>query len=357
MRIAIDISPIGEKSTSAHKVRGVGKYISLLKDNLPEFDKKNSYIFTANPTKDAPRVDLIHYPYFDPFFITLPLYNRIPTVVTVHDIIPIVHQSKFPVGLKGSLKWRLNKVLLKRVSAVITDSVASKDDIHSIVGIAKDKIFSVYLSVDRELRKMEITNETAKSIREKYHLPHDFLLYVGDVTWNKNLPRLTEAIKKVNMPLLMVGKALTETDYDASNPWNHERVKTLKKIQDNPLFIRAGFIPNHDLVVLYNMAKALVMPSFDEGFGLPVLEALTCGCPVVSSSLGSLPEVAGNAAIYVDAYSIESIAQGIYEVLDPTVQSRLRKDGIIQSQKFSLQKCMDETVTVYENVYLNERKH
>lgn len=348
MRIAVDISPIEKGSKSAHKVRGVGKYITLLRDSLEKYDQKNTYIFTDTPRFTGSDVDLIHYPYFDPYFITLPLINRVPTVVTVHDVIPLVHKKHFPVGIKGMVKWQLNKRRLKNVSAIITNSQASKDDIHQVTGITFKKIFPIPLSVDPEFRKLG-DGAWKNEVRHKYGLPENFILYVGDVTWNKNLPRLVEAIIKVNIPLVMVGKAIVETDFDKANPWNADRLIVLRETENESLFIKLGFVPTEDLVKIYNLAQALVMPSLDEGFGLPILEAMKSGCPVITSNLGSIPEVAGDAALYVDAYDVKSIAEGIKKSIEPESPLLLKEKCIHQAEKFTVEQFIKQTVKVYEN--------
>lgn len=347
MRIAVDISPIEKDSESAHKVRGVGKYITLLRDNLPRFDQKNTYIFSNQPQKIAHEVDLIHYPYFDPFFITLPLVNKVQTIVTVHDVVPLIHKKNFPVGVKGMIKWQLNKRRLRKVRAIITDSQASKNDIHAVTGIPTDNIHPVMLSVDEEFRVLNDRSWKGE-VRKKYGLPDKFLLYVGDITWNKNLPRLVEAVKKENIPLVMVGKAIAETDFDKTNPWNSDRLAVLRQTQNNSLFIKPGYVPTEDLVKIYNLAIALVMPSLDEGFGLPILEAMKSGCPVITSNLGSIPEVAGDAALYVDAHSIESIAEGIRKITLQEFSSGLDEKCISQARKFTLENFIKNTITVYE---------
>lgn len=351
MRIAIDTGPIEQNSESQHRIRGVGKYITLLRDNISRYDKKNDYIFTSNPQSIKETVDLIHYPYFDPFFVTLPYRKKTKTIVTVHDIIPLVHKKQFPSGVKGTIRWQINKMRLKNADAIITDSSASRNDITNIIGIPSNKISVVYLSVDDEFRKLD-NGVWVNDIRKKYNLPDKFMLYVGDVTWNKNLPRLVTAVKKANIPLVMVGKALIDT-YDKTNPWNYDRNKVASVIKNDPLFVRLGFVPTEDLVGIYNITTALCMPSLDEGFGLPILEAMKCGCPVLCSRMGSLPEVGGDAVMYVDAESAESIEKGIKELYDSSnVRSKLIEKGLRQSSKFTLESFMKETVKIYEKIYL-----
>src|SRR3989344_6832143 len=139
MKVAIDISPISKSSTSAHKVRGVGMYINFLVENLAKYDQKNEYIFVEDCKfpKDA---DLIHYPYFDPFFRTLPLRLNQKFVVTVHDLTPLVFPTHFPAGIRGKINWQIQKNLLKKAAFVIADSKCSKKDIEKLAGVEGEKI-------------------------------------------------------------------------------------------------------------------------------------------------------------------------------------------------------------------------
>lgn len=346
MIIAVDISPIDKSSKSSHKVRGVGRYITLLKENLEKFDHENKYIFTSNP-KNLEKVDLLHFPYFDPFFVTLPVFKKNKTVVTIHDLIPITHSKHFPVGVKGNTKWQLNKFLIKKVNGIITDSKASKDAVISNIGFDEKKVFPVLLCVEERFKKLELQDDEKKALQEKYGLPDEFFLYVGDVTWNKNLPHLVEAVKKVKIPLVMVGKALTE-DYDKNNPWNFDRIN-VEKETDNKLFVKTGFVSDEDLVKIYNMALALLMPSLDEGFGLPVLEAMSCGCPVLTSKNGSLPEVGGDAVIYANPENIEDIATQMLKFKNVDLRQELSVKGLAQSKKFTTERFISDTVKVYES--------
>lgn len=347
MKIAIDIAPISEKNISGHKVRGVGSYITSLKDSLTRHDKNNVYTFFSR-RKDIPRdIDLVHYPYFEPFFLSLPLFKKARTVVTVHDLTPIVFPKDFPAGIKGFLKWQIQKIALKNVDAIITDSIASKNDIISILGIAKDKVSVVYLAAGDRFKIIQNSESKIQNLRKKYNLPEKFGLYVGDATANKNLPRLIDAIIDSNVPLVMVGKALSETATH-TNPWNRDLVIVQKKIKNNPLFFPIGFVSNEDLVLFYNCATFLIMPSLYEGFGLPILEAMKCGSPVITTKEGSIPEIAGDSAFYVDAYSVTNISEGVKKVFNSEiVRNDLSKKGLVQASKFSWKKTAEETVKVY----------
>lgn len=344
MKIAIDISPL----ESGHKVRGVGFYLKYLKESLLKYSPENTYIFFTQESPLNQTVDVIHYPYFDPFFLTLPLRNRIKTVVTVHDLTPLVFPQAFPAGIKGKARWLLQRQALRNVDAIIADSEASKKDIIHFTGVNPKKVHVIYLAAGEEFSSAR--GKAAKEdIIKKYGLPEQFGLYVGDVTWNKNLPRLAQAVIQAKVPLVMVGKALAESDFDRTNPWNADRIKLEKIITDEENIYRLGFIPTEDVIALYKSAQVFIMPSLYEGFGLPILEAMNCGCPVVTTKEGSLPEVAGSAAYYVNAYSIDSISEGIKAVFsNKQLQKELREKGFVQAKKFTWKKTALETTHIYE---------
>ncbi len=183
-------------------------------------------------------------------------------------------------------------------------------------------------------------------------MPDKYVLYVGDATWNKNLPRLLEAVKKAEVPLVMVGKTLAEEISDTTNPWNSDVLLTQQLARENKNVHILGFVPTEELVSLYNNAVVTAIPSLYEGFGLPILEAMSCGSPVVTSKKGSISEVADEAAWYVDPYSTSSIASGIGEVFyNVRLQQTLTEKGLLQAKNFSWEKTARETLDVYEKTF------
>ncbi|MBA3723316.1 MAG: glycosyltransferase family 4 protein [Candidatus Levybacteria bacterium] len=347
MKIAIDVSPL----QTGHKVRGIGFYVHHLQKALVTYFSENEYLFFTKQHEITEDVDVVHYPYFDLFAQTLPLIKRHKTVVTVHDLTPLIYPEHFPAGFKGKVKWEVQKRNLQRMDMVIANSMTSKKDISKIAGIHESKIAVTYLAAGEEFKVIENAEVKATDLRKKYNLPNKFALYVGDVTWNKNLPNLIRAVNKINIPLVMVGKSLIEKDYDRTNVWSRDRIEVEKLTEGNKNITKLGFISSEELVVLYNAATVFVMPSHYEGFGLPIIEAMQSGCPVVTTHGGSLSEVAGKAAILVDASDIVNIADGIQRLFDnESLQKELRKKGLEQAKKFSWKHTAGQTVDVYRQV-------
>lgn len=350
MKIAIDISPLTSGHFLAHRVRGTGVYLTNLKDNLIKYYPENEFVFFKRGDSLPKNVDVIHYPYFEPFFRTLPIGIGSNSIVTVHDLTPLVFKSEFPAGVKGNIKWQIQKKLLKRTGAIITDSENSKKDIQKITNIAFSKIHVVYLSAADYFRPQNDSKK--KEIVRKFNLPEKFVLYVGDVTWNKNLPRLIEAINQTNEYLVIAGDAFKNKNYDHSNPWNKDLAKAQEIAEKNNKIISLGFVSNEDLAGLYCSATMLIMPSLYEGFGLPVLEAMHSGCPVITSREGSLQEVGGEAIYGIDPYDTNSIKEGIINLsLDINLRKELSEKGLIQAKKFNWEKTARETFKVYESLF------
>lgn len=356
MTIAIDMSPLKSGHYLQHRVRGTGFYIQNLRLSLEKYYPENKYTYFNRGDLLDKNIDVAHYPYFEPFFLTLPLFSKYKTIVTVHDLTPLVFPEHFGVGLRGRLKWQIQKFALGQTSRIITDSESSKRDIIKYAGINASKISVVYLAAGEEFQKVQNPSirqaqDKCQMLREKYGLQDKFILYVGDVTWNKNLPRLVVAVQKANIPMVMVGGALINENTNLNNSWNKDLVEVRKLIKEDQRITTLGFIPKENLILLYNMAAVFVMPSIYEGFGLPILEAMSCGCPVVTSKEGSVPEVAGDAAFYVDPYNTDSIAEGVLEVFsNQKLQEELSKKGLARAKKFSWKKTAEETTAVYKKV-------
>ena len=342
MKVAIDISP----AKTDHKVRGIGSYTRSL---IGEFQQGNwpvEFEFFETPNSPPP-ADVVHYPYFDLFFHSLPIKKSTGRVVTIHDVIPLVFPDYFPVGIKGYINLFFQKKALKNVDAIICDSQTSKKDIVSKLSFPQDKIHVIYLAAGSNFNPITDEN-TLFSVSKKYNLPKKFVLYVGDVNWNKNILNLLEAVKIAKVKLVMVGKALTDDSLAQVKEIN----QIIKKLGLQKQVIKTGYVSENDLISIYNLASLTILPSFYEGFGLPVLESMACSTPVVCSNVASLSEITDNSAIFCDPADPNNIARNITRVLNLSKKQRqnLSQKLVKHASKFSWQKVARQTINVYKSV-------
>ncbi|MFH1645365.1 MAG: glycosyltransferase family 1 protein [Candidatus Omnitrophota bacterium] len=263
-------------------------------------------------------------------------------IVTIHDLIHL--------KVKGVANYCKQKVFLTMLSKVVNYadkivavSESTKDDIISFFPKAESKINVIYEAADDEFKMIDKNNSALGMLKEKYCLPEKIILFVGTVKPHKNIAGLIDAYLKlkakgVQHTLVIVGR------------YNEKENRLLSKIHSSDaLFL--GEVPSEHLPALYNLAQLLVMPSFCEGFGFPVLEAMACGTPVVTSKVSSLPEVVGEAGIYFNPNNSDNIAEAISKVLS---DEQLRQDLIVKGfervKNFSWQKAAEETLSIYERV-------
>lgn len=338
MKIAIDITPL----ETGHGRRGVGRYTENLVDALQKYESHHSYCLFTRKQKLPDEADIVHYPYFDPFFLTLPLFKPKPAVVTVHDLIPLVFPDKFPPGIRGNIKWQIQKQFLHGVKRILTDSNSSKNDIEKIVGIKKEIIDTVYLAPDPTYHAV-CDPAALEAVRKKFSLPKQYILYVGDVNWNKNIPGLIRAFKEIrkDMKLVLVGVAFTNTALIETKEIN----RLIESLGLGASVIRTGYVSEEELSALYSLASCTVLPSFYEGFGLPVLEAMVCGCPVVCANTSSLKEIAG-PALQVSPKP-EDILAGITKMIAIDRKIQLERQFAWVKQ-FTWKRVAGETVAAYE---------
>ena len=342
MKVAIDTSPL----ISGHESRGIGAYTKNLVEEFKKGKWDFDFVFFENGNYPSD-VDLVHYPYFDLYFNTLPLKADKPRIVTIHDVIPLVFPEHYPAGIKGRINFFFQKKTLKNVDAVICDSETSKEDIVNKLSVPKAKIHVIYLAPSDKFRPID--NPSLLSVvAKKYKLPKKFVLYVGDVNWHKNIQNLLKAVKISNVDLVMVGKALA----DDSIPQTREINDLIGKLGLNKRIIKTGFIEEDDLAAIYNLAEVTLLPSYYEGFGLPIVESMACGIPVVASNVASISEIAKGNLFFCDPADPEDIAGRIKEVfgLSQDKLDVLSQKLIDESKKFSWHKVALETVNVYRSV-------
>ncbi len=341
MKIGFNVLPL----QTGHKVRGIGLYTKNLLSELKK--SREVQIVEFEDIEKVENVDLVHYPFFDLFFKSLPNKKKFPTVVTIHDVIPLIFSKYYPVGVKGWISLHLQKRALGNVKAVITDSVSSKEDIFKYLRVPEEKMYPVYLGVSDSFKIIR-DEQKLDMLKQKYNLPETFALYIGNVNWNKNLLALAKACVNANTALVLIGSGLEERE-NLGHPELRSFKAFLKEYENNPLVKILGYISEDDLPVIINLSKMVLLPSFYEGFGLPILEAQACGVPVITSNVSSMPEVAGKGAILVDPSDRKEVEQAIMILLtNSTRREQLIKKGLQNVARFSWRKTADETIKVYK---------
>lgn len=271
----------------------------------------------------------------------LPPLRDVPTVLTVHDMI----FRLFPEHQKRLNYWYLNATMplfCQRAGAIITVSESSRRDILAHYAVDPAKVTVVYEAPAPEF--MPAPPSAVEVARRRYGLPERFMIHVGTIEPRKNLARLVEALQQLrdeglSIPLLVVGaKGWLYDDF-------FRRLEALE-VRDAVRF--PGYVPAVDLPILYSAATVAVMPSVYEGFGLPILEAMACGTPMVSSHSSSLPELGGEAVCYFDPYEVEEMASTIRAVwTDGEQRAEMREQGLAQAAKFSWARAAEETLGIY----------
>jgi len=355
MKVAIDSGAL----SSGHKIRGIGAYTSCLIDALKKQKNEDIEIDAVDFEKtNLGKYDIAHYTFFNPFFRSFKLIPGVKTVVTIHDLIPLIYPDRYPPGFKGKIRLQTQKLLLGGVAAIITDSEASKKDICRLLNVKPDKVHVVYLA-PKEIYKKITDKSVLKKVKDKYRLPDKFVLYVGDVNYNKNITNLIRACGIAKIPLVISGKQALDIEdlgndlralagprdwirylFGKPHPQLAHYKDLLRAIEENKNVIRLGFASDADLAAVYNLATLYCQPSLYEGFGLPVLEAVASGCPIVCSRTQVLAEIAGKAATYVDPKSPEDMAKGFKHLVKNPKLPR----------EYSWTKTGSDTIAVYKKI-------
>ncbi len=288
--------------------------------------------------------DLVHIP-----LNRVPLFMIKPYVVTIHDMANLFFED--PSGLRMRLRrFRFRRGLV-RANRVIAVSEATKRDVESVLGVPPQRIRRVYNAPDPEFARGSGPDpEEKQRILERYQIDYPFLLYAGNIRRHKNVPRLVEAFAVVreqlaahpvyrDLRLVIIGDTISQ--------YPEVRQAVIKsKMEHQVRFL--GFVPFDTLRCFYQSAAAFVFPSRYEGFGLPPLEALACGTPVVTSNISSLPEVVGDAAVLVKPENVFDIARGIREVLlDDNLRAELICRGREQAARFSWERTARQVLEIY----------
>ena len=367
MRIGIDARKLHDF--------GIGTYIRNLLRELARLDQSTEFVLLCRPEDARPihalgenfrsvverapnysiseqlkvpialrreGVTLFHAPHY-----VLPPLVHCRSVVTIHDCIHLMFPQYLPnrVALtyaRGSLA-----MAARRATRVLTVSESSKADIMRFFGTDPSKIDVIYNAFDERFG-VEPHDEDMVRVRERYQLHDEFVLYAGNVKPHKNLERLIDAFYLVrsrgldHLKLVMIGD-------DISKYASLRRAVHRYQLHKYVRFL--GYLPQETLAVMYRLAGAFVFPSLYEGFGLPPLEAMASGTPVITSNVSSMPEVAGGAAELVDPYDPEAIADGMYRVLtDADLGRSLKARGLARARQFSWETSVRRVREIYGDV-------
>jgi glycosyltransferase involved in cell wall biosynthesis len=369
---------------------GIGTYIRNLVQALAHADRENEYALVSLPdevrllsglppnfkvsvykAEDSRAAEHIAFPLFlrrfsaDVHHIPLsqvPLLMLKPYVVTIHDMASLLFNVESRLKMSAR-RFRFRRGLL-RAAKVMTVSAATRRDVVNFLQIPTERVRLVYGAPDPEFFRHgraadaraagpATEDQERRRIMERYQIHYPFLLYAGNIRPQKNIPRLVEAFAVVrnelaahpkyrDLRLVIIG------DEIARNPAVRHAV-IHSRVENCARFL--GFVPFDTLRVFYECASAFVFPSLYEGFGLPPLEAMASGTPVVTSNVSSLPEAVGDSAVLVNPENVFEIARGIREVLlDDELRSRLVVKGKEQAARFNWERTAREVISIYEEV-------
>jgi glycosyltransferase involved in cell wall biosynthesis len=287
-------------------------------------------------------VTLFHAPHY-----VLPPLVRCQSVVTIHDCIHLMFPQYLPSRVALAYAKKSIDMAARRATRVMTVSESSKRDILRFVDTEPEKIDVIYNAYDDRFA-IDPREEDVVRVSERYQLQSEFVLYAGNVKPHKNLERLIEAFYLVrkrgldHLKLVLIGDEISK--YTALR-------RAVHRYQLHKYVRFLGYLPEETLAVMYRLAGVFVFPSLYEGFGLPPLEAMASGTPVVTSNVSSLPEVAGDAAVLVDPYDPRAIAEGIYQVLtDEKLRRDLRHKGVARAGQFSWEQSVRRVRAIYDEV-------
>lgn len=375
MRIGIDIRAIGDF--------GVGTYIRNVVRMLGKLDHENTYLLIGYPghsseidelpknfevVESAPphnalqaylalrravkqhACDLLHIPSLS----WVPQF-RLPCryIVTVHDVLEYMYRVRNGSGISRTLHFYATRIVLRDAARILAVSKFTKGEVSGLFGIPSEKIEVIYNAIDDRFLQGHASDQERDFIAERYQANYPFILYAGRIGPHKNLVRIIEAFSALKTELQKENqlpdlKLIIIGDEVSRHP-DLRRTVIKSGVQNDVRFL--GFVPIDVLRIFYDSAKVFVFPSLYEGFGLPPLEAMSHGTPVVTSNTSSLPEVVGNAAVMVNPENVFEIMRGITRVLlDQGLRERLKKNGYEQVKKFSWERSVARILKVYEEV-------
>lgn len=350
-----------------HKDRGIGFHNASLIRALSERCKSEGIGLSYE--KEPVSYDILHIPFVNLFSRPEQVNNPSKTVVTIHDVIPLIYPKRYPIGIRGNINLYAQKRFLEKVHGVITVSETSKKDIVRLLGVESNKVHVVYNGPGNSISPTVVSARRVEAVLSKYNLPNKYVLYVGDVNWNKNLVNLVKAIKHLNTPLVIVGTSAAKIEQSltastitgpkdilrkvtgGTHPHLVHLKELLTEIQATDLVHRLGFVPEDEIGIIWRNALCYCQPSWYEGFGMALLESFWAGVPVVASRTQALVEVGDNAVWYVNPASHTDIAEGIAKVLsDPQLARKLVNQAVTRRKLFTWERAAAAIVEIYKHI-------
>jgi glycosyltransferase involved in cell wall biosynthesis len=374
MRVAIDIRPIRDF--------GVGTYIRNVVQILGRIDQQSEYFligsrdrvrevghlpdnfhivpFSADETsyrgyfgfRQVLRhygCDLVHIPHL----LWTPLHLPCPYVITVHDVLDFMYRAENGGGARRAVHRYCTQRVLNHAARILAVSQFTKKDIQRLFKIPDAKVEVIYNAIDERFRQGHANDADREFIAERYQTNYPFILYAGRISPHKNIIRIIEAFSALKTELEKEDKypdlKLIIIGDEVSRHPDLRRTVIRSGVQNDVRFL--GFVPIEVLRTFYDVAKVFVFPSLYEGFGLPPLEAMAHGTPVVTSNTSSLPEVVGNGAVLVNPENVFEIMHAIHRVLvDQGLREKLKQKGYEQVQRFSWEDSVQRILRVYREV-------
>jgi len=363
-------------------VAGIGRYTQELVKNLLEIDKENSYILFLTPADmsecllSAPNLEKVvapfphyslaeqtkFYRFLKRFDLDLmhftnfnhPIRYRKPYVVTMHDLIMYFSRGRTKRGkfTRGICRYVIRDAA-RHAKKIIAVSKYSREDVIKHLGADPEKVAAIYEGVAEQFIK--VNTEEAEKVLQKFNIKKPFILYVGRWNEHKNVIGAIGALALLNKEMSNGGVRLVlGGKRDQAFP---EIPKTIAKLGLTDKVIITDFLSDEELAALYQTAECFIFPSLYEGFGLPPLEAMRYGLPVVSSNRTSLPEVLGEAAVYVDPLNVSEMADALFKVLtNKKFAESLARLGLRQVEKYSFRKMAEETLAIYRDAINGNNK-
>lgn len=356
---------------------GIGRYTAEIIKHLAEMESENEYVIFLNDPQygvfiepnerfkkvlvnakhyslaeqtkflqkiKGEKLDLMHFTHFN-----APMFYKGKSIVTIHDLTLEMYPGKKMTNLFFRMGYNLIlKNIVSHSEKILTVSKHTKSDLMNIMGVKEEKIKVTYNGISPEFCP-EKNEEIKARIKKEYGLDRPYFLYTGVWRTHKNLKRLVEAFavlrKKYGQDVLLVLTGKPDSIYS-------EIPQTIKKLGLEEYVKRVGLVPEEELPGLYSMASAYCFPSLYEGFGLPPLEAMACGTPVVASLASSIPEVCGERnAFYFDPLNTDEIAESMYKVLtDEESAEENVKNGLEQVKKFDWKNTTSQTLEAYKEI-------